>query len=248
MNAYELKEAINNIAPFSLSEQLKQKGHNDNSGVICEGDGDKILCTLDLTKGAVDYAIKNGFKLILTHHPAIYNPIYSVTGLIAECVRNNIGIVSAHLNADVAENGVDYYFAETLGADLKQAVVLQDGNYGRLFEVQEQTLQEYAQQVAQKLNCKNICVFGDKNGIVKKVASFCGAGIDQETFNLASMADVIVSADIKYNYILQATQNGQAVIMPTHFATENYPFKKFCINLSNIIKEKVFYYEEDTLL
>lgn len=246
MNVYELYNVVNSVAPFSLSEDLKKIGYHDNSGIICEGQGDKILCVLDLTIGAVEFAKQNGCGLILTHHPAIYAPIYNVKGAIAECVKNSIGVVSAHLNADVALNGVDYYLANLLGA--KNEKILQHGNYGRLFEIKEQTLLEYSNFVKEKLNCKNVCVFGNENVIVKKVASFCGAGIDEQTLALCQDADVIVSSDIKHHLLLSATQSGKCVIMPTHFATENLPFKLFCTDLSKKIKESVLYFEQDTLL
>ena len=249
MNVYELKQAVNNLAPFSLSEDLKSIGFHDNSNVICEGQGDKILCVLDLTMGAVEYAKENGCGLILTHHPAIFAPIYSVKGALAECIKNSIGVLSAHINVDFAKNGTDYYLAKLLGATPKNTIkILQNDNYGRLFSIKEQTLESYAEFVKEKLNCKNICVFGDKNVIVKKVASFCGSGIDEKALEVSSQADVIVSADIKHHLLLSATQNGKCVIMPTHYATENLPFKLFCTDLSKKIKEKVLYYEQDTLL
>ena len=249
MKTCELKDKIDILAPFSISEELKKQGYYDNSGIICEGEGDKILAVLDLTDSAINFAIKNKCNLILTHHPAIFMPVTSITGLIAKCIKNNIGVVSAHLNADYAKNGVDYYFAKLLGAeDAKVLDVQTFGGYGRLFNVKKQTLQEYVNFVKEKLNCKNVCVFGKDNVIVEKVATFCGAGLDENNLFLSQSANVLVSADIKHHILLQATEQGKCVIMPTHFATENKPFKLFCKDLESKFKLNIMYYEQDTLI
>jgi len=249
MNAYELKDKLDKIAPFSISEKLKAIGYYDNSGVIFNGESDKVIATLDLTYGTIEYAKYSGCNLILTHHPVIFSPVTKIEGVLAECVKNSIGIVSAHLNADFAQEGVDYHFAKLLGAVNETTLENYNfGTYGRFFRIKSQTLQEYSNFVSEKLNCKNVCVFGNKNGIVNSVASFCGAGVDEKTIALAKNADVIVSADIKHHLLLQLVEQGKSVIMPTHYATENYGFKQICVKLSKLIKEKVLYYEESTLL
>ncbi len=247
MNAYELKEKLNKITPFSISQKLIEKGYYDNSGVICDGEGDKILFTLDLTQGAICYAKEKGCGLIVTHHPAIFAPIKSVTGEVALAIKNGIGVVSCHLNADFAENGVDYYLAKALGAKNETILEKYDfGSYGRLFEV-NCTLTEFVLRVKENLGAKNVAVFG-KDIAVKKVATFCGAGLDEKSLALAQGADLIVSADIKHHILLSAVSQGKCVVMPTHFATENYGFKRISQNFAKTVKEKVYYYEEDTLL
>ena len=35
----------------------------------------RVLCTLDVTEDAVDYAIANNFDVIVSHHPMIFRPL-----------------------------------------------------------------------------------------------------------------------------------------------------------------------------
>lgn len=249
MNAYELKNKLNEYYPFSTVDEIAKSGYVDNSGVICEGESDKICFTLDLTDKALDYAIKNGCFLMVTHHPVIFTSVRSVKGVLARAIKNGVGIVSMHLPADYAPKGVDYYLAEVLGGKTAKTLEnLENGSaYGRLFEIEKTTLSAFAESVYKKLGCVNLSVFGESNAI-KKIASFCGAGLDEESLALAKEADVIVSADVKHHVILQLVNQGKCLVMPTHYATENYGFKKISQDMEKVLKEEIYYYEENTLL
>ena len=49
----------------------------DNDGIMCTDDQEKeinsVLVALDVTEATVDYAIKNGFDLIISHHPLVFS-------------------------------------------------------------------------------------------------------------------------------------------------------------------------------
>ena len=92
-----------------------------------------------------------------------------------------------------------------------------------------------------------MCVFGEDKKI-KKVSSFCGAGLDEKTLALCDGVDVIVSSDIKHHVLAQAVNSGKCVVMPTHYATENYGFKKIALSIQDEIQEKVLYFEENMLI
>lgn len=248
MNAYELKDKLNEYYPFSIIDEIAKSGYVDNSGVICEGESDKILFTLDLTDNAINYALENSCRLIVTHHPAIFSPIRSVKSVVARAVKENIGVVSLHLPADYAPKGVDYYLAKSLGAENEKVLEVHANNlgYGREFSVPQTTLSDLAEKVYKNLSCVNLSVFGNSN-CIRKVATFCGAGLDEESLALTN-ADVFVSADVRHHVILQIVSQGKCLIMPTHYATENYGFKKISQDMAKVLKEKIYYYEENTLL
>lgn len=248
MNAYELKDKLNEYYPFSIIDDIAKSGYLDNSGVVCEGESDKILFTLDLTDNAIDYALENSCRLIVTHHPAIFSPIASVKGVVARAIKENIGVVSAHLPTDYAPKGVDYYLAKCLGAENEKILEVHDNNtgYGREFSVPQTTLSDFAEKVYKSLSCINLSVFGNSSRI-RKVATFCGAGLNDETLALTN-ADAYVSADVRHHIILQIVSQGKCLIMPTHYATENFGFKKISQDMAKVLKEKIYYYEENTLL
>ena len=229
-------------------EVLEKIDFKDNSGVICEGEGDKVLFTLDLSVGAIEDAQKNGCSLIVTHHPVIFNPIYCVKGVLSEAIKKGVGVVSVHLPADYAPKGVDYYLADSLGAKNPEILESLGGNlgYGRLFEV-NLTLSELKEKIRTNLKSVNLSCFG-QDRLIKKVATFCGAGLDENALSLAERADAFISSDVKHHVIVKALQMGKNVIMPTHYATENYGFKLIASDFENRYGVKTFYHEDNTLL
>ena len=118
-----LFETLDKIAPLSLSHRLVEKGDYDNSGIIVNSHENtiKVLFSLDLSKKAVEMAKRLKCDTIVTHHPAIYKPISSIsiegdTCALLNAIKNNLNVISMHLNLDIATNGIDCCFAESLGA------------------------------------------------------------------------------------------------------------------------------------
>ena len=123
MNYREVYAKLCEYAPIELSDKLVDLDNGyDNSGIIVGNTGDvkKILFCLDLTGESVKAAIEKDVNLIVTHHPAIYRPIKSISedSALYACVKNNIAVISMHLNLDCAETGVDYCLAEGLGGKI----------------------------------------------------------------------------------------------------------------------------------
>ena len=75
---FKVKDIMNVIEIFAPTS-LAQKG--DNIGLLV-GDRNaevtKVLLALDITNDVVDEAVKKGCNVILSHHPVIYNPLYSL--------------------------------------------------------------------------------------------------------------------------------------------------------------------------
>ena len=79
---------------------------------------------------------------------------------------------------------------------------------------------------------------GDGERPVRRVASFCGAGLDDATvaFAIGRGADTVVSADGKHHLIAALAEAGVNVVLMTHYASENYGFVRFADNLRQKIK------------
>ena len=75
---------------------------------------------------------------------------------------------------------------------------------------------------------KHIAVYGKRREI-RRAASFCGAGADEEAveFAVRQGADVLVSSDFKHHVLTLALESGLSVIQLTHYASENYGFEKY---------------------
>ena len=223
MKIKDVYTLIDRYAPFSLSENYcAEHGWYDNSGVIISHDDDVsgICFSLDCTSKSVEFAVKNGCNLLVTHHPAIFDPVKRVDGNIYAAARAGLGIISCHLNLDFAEKGVDYSFAERLGA-ASQTIIekVGSGGYGRLFSV-DCTFGEFISEAERALSTKALC-FGDVKRRIKTVASFCGAGLETSSIDEAD-ADLYCSADVKHHVLTYALDRGKCVISFTHYASEIY--------------------------
>lgn len=249
------------VAPVALSDEFcaKYKAY-DNSGIIinCGEEVTGVLFALDLTLKAVKRAKFLGFNVIVTHHPAIYGGInkFDLTGdpqakALAACMQNGISVISMHLNFDAAPKGIDYYLCRGLGGDKAQvALPLSNGGYGRVYSVKPTKFKDYVEKVKKEFSADKVFAYGKDDKTVSRVASFCGAGCDGENINFAvkEKADVFVSSDMKHHEILALTQSGLAVIVLTHYASENYGFEKIYLNIKDGLKEKSAYYTDGELL
>lgn len=116
MKISELLTIIDQIAPFSLQQDF------DNSGVQY-GDLnekiEKILISLDVTQGIIKEAANLNCNTILSHHPLFFRPLTRITKqdnpLTFQLIRQNINLISAHTNYDLAENGLNDYVGNLLG-------------------------------------------------------------------------------------------------------------------------------------
>lgn len=225
------------FAPLSLSEAMVNAGSYDNSGLIVENECEinKILVCLDLTTACVNYAINGGYKLILTHHPAIYAPVkclqFNKNKALTLAALNGIAVISMHLNLDITRKGIDACFADGLGGKQQKVLTFFQGEYGygRAFQIEPINLVDYAEKIKKVFSTDNVMVFGNRRKNVKKVVSFCGGGCDIPEVLLAEKekADVIVSSDMKHHVITEALERGICVIQTTHYASESYGMKVF---------------------
>lgn len=240
-NIYDFADAL---APFSLSgEYCARYGAYDNSGVLldCGADITGVLFALDLTKGAIARAQEEGMNCIFTHHPAIYGKLASLSPEgegkeILSCAQAGISVVSAHLNLDCAQGGIDECLMEGLGGKRASAVMhpLSAGGYGRVYEVEEQPLATFTEKLKRTFSARQVLVYGA--GKVKRVASFCGAGMDEESvaFALKEGADTFVSSDPKHHLVKELCERQCNVAVLTHYAAEFYGFARFYEKMKNM--------------
>ena len=107
-------DEMNEIAPFSLAEKT------DNSGLLTGERStvvSKILLCLDITKEIALEAVEKGVQVIVSHHPVIYNPLYTLCNDNPAVIlaKNNIAAICAHTNLDMASGGINDIIAQKLG-------------------------------------------------------------------------------------------------------------------------------------
>jgi dinuclear metal center YbgI/SA1388 family protein len=217
-------EQLERFAPTALAQDW------DNVGILI-GDSSrrvkKILISLDASPNVVNYAVDQGFDLILSHHPLIFKPLKSVTHpVILQMVENKIGLISMHTNFDSAIGGVNHALAESLEMEILESLGEGDArDIGLICSYQKSfCLSEIASFVKEKLNASGLRFWTagwDDQQEIRRIAVCGGAG--GSVLALAEQkADLLITGDISYHSFLDSHI---PIIDAGHFATE-YPALK----------------------
>ena len=252
---YKISEILNvleDFAPLSLSQKMIEKGSYDNSGLLVKTSdkAEKILFSLDLSDQAVSRAIELGCDTIITHHPAIYEPLKSLSitsenASLVLAIKNQINVISMHLNLDIADFGIDQLLCDGLGGKNVKILSLVDEKhgYGRCAEVKETSLDAFVQNVKQNFMSDKIIAYG--NNAVKNIASFCGGGASCAIECLDKIcADTYISSDFSHHHLKALIEGGKNVVIIPHYVSEQYGFNNFYALLTKKLegKAQTFYF------
>lgn len=237
----DIFQFIDKIAPFEKSMKF------DNCGLLI-GDSNnevkKVLVALDVTKDVIKEASEFGADLIISHHPIIFNALKKIKfGSIPDLIcKNNINVICAHTNLDIAEKGVNFHLAKLIGLKNLEPLAYEEdfpiGLVGNLDN--ELTDKEFALHVKKSLGCEGIR-YTKSTKKIKKVAVCSGSGGEFYEDAYLKGADVIVTGEIKHNQILAANELPIMIVDAGHFKTENVviePLKNELI--SNFSKIEIF--------
>lgn len=202
----------------------------DNDGAMCMSDPEReikrVLVTLDITVGAVDYAIAGGFDAIVSHHPLIFTPMRSINGcdvksrVITKLMRSGISAFSFHTRLDAVEGGVNDCLCQTLGIREVTPFLLGGESLGRIGVIAPMKASEFAALVKDKLSSDTVTyTCGDKT--ITKVVVVGGAGKDFIDAAIDSFADALITGEVSYNAAIDASDSGLSIICAGHFFTEN---------------------------
>ncbi len=213
----DIYDYINEIAPFEMAMSY------DNVGLLIgeyNTNVKKVLVTLDITNLVADEAKEIGADLIISHHPIIFNPLRRIdkNSVQYKLIQNNIDVIAAHTNYDMAEKGVNYSFAKAL--KLQNTRVLE--KYGAIFGelLFGMTDREFANYTAKCLNAQGVrYIQSDK--IIKNVVVCGGAGGDLIFDVVKEGADAFVTGEIKHHEIIFAGENNITVVDAGHYKTED---------------------------
>lgn len=254
----KLYEKIDEYAPFAISEEMIRRGEYDNSGIIIKTHDEinSVLFSLDLSERAVAEAKKLSCDTIVTHHPAIYYPVKSLsvddktTAALLKAAKYGMNVISAHLNLDAAKNGIDYYLSLGLGGKncrIIDEISVNEG-YGREFTA-DVSLNEMKKRIKDVFGTDKAITYGKRGAYVKNCASFCGGGaghaLDYVKKGMTD-ADLIVTSDMPHHIVKELTEYGKSIIILPHYVAEEYGFKKFYEKISDeIVGEVKSYYFSD---
>ncbi len=268
MKLSEIYKIADELAPKRLSDEYCAKyGAYDNSGILVDAGEDikGVLFTLDLTFVAIERAKAIGANLILCHHPAIYGKISDVridderlTGSkIVQCLKAGISVIAMHLNLDTVDGGIDdslmHGVALAAGEDfpLPLSVMhpVEGGGYGKAYDLPKISVAKLAENIKKEFSSSRVLYYGGEK-TVKRAASCCGAGADEESILFAAKAgaNVFISSDFKHHLLGLAMEKGMGVIVLTHYSSENYGFEKYYKKICQRVQIPCVYHTENAWL
>ena len=226
MTVKQFYERISARVPASLSAPWDRDGLMvcpDENGAV-----KRVLCTLDVTEEAVDYAIANGFDLIISHHPLLFHPIAALTPsdhVARKAVRlygAGISVIFLHTRADAVEDGVNDRLADLLGLDDVEVLEEDAEGIARIGTLAApMTLSDFALQVKEALGVPTVLT-ADADRTVCTVAVCGGDGKDLVDAAIAAGADTYVSGRIGYHQMMDAPERGINMIEAGHYYTETH--------------------------
>lgn len=244
MNFEKIVEAIERVAPPELAEEW------DNSGVqIGFGNQEikKILFCLDITEDVITEAIEEGCQMIVSHHPLIFNPVFSideklygVPGIVSHyinlLIKNNISVYSAHTSFDNAPKGNNYFLASIM--DLKDVTDPADPSHiGVKGALKIKTdISCVVKKLEDVLNLPKgyVRCTGNRDIEVSKIAVCTGAGGDFLKDPFIEDCDMLITGDVKLNQAMESNAMGIAVADAGHFGTEQI----FARNIIELLKKE----------
>ncbi len=228
MTVIELYNKLCEIIPTSLSCPWDKDGLES-----CPEPGrevERVLIALDTTNEVIDRAARDGFDVIISHHPLFFGGLGNVNALTFDGARavklakNNIAAMSFHTRLDALEGGVNDILADIAG--LKSVEIIGDDKICRIGELEnEMSAMDFALYIKDKLSLgegvteahMTVCS-ADKS--VKRVALVGGSGGDEIAIAAQAGADTFLTGELKYHEKLSASDFGVNLICAGHFFTE----------------------------
>ncbi len=211
--------ALSARIPTALSEEW------DNDGEMCVPDPsrsvERVLCTLDVSDDVVEYAIKEGYDLILSHHPLVFHGVSAlhthdpVARRLIRLVQSNIAVFSFHTRLDAVEGGINDALAEKLGL----LDVTPFEGLGRIGELPAPLpFEEFAERVKSLLGAPAVNALRVSDS-VSCVAVVGGEGKDFIDAAASAGADTYLSGRLSYHAMLDGEIN---LIECGHYFTEKH--------------------------
>jgi dinuclear metal center YbgI/SA1388 family protein len=235
MTVYELYKQLCERIPPSLACEW------DNDGIMCmpepEREINKVLIALDITEAVVDRAVKEGYDVIVSHHPLLFRGVKHMTvedpvarRTIKLC-RAGITALSFHTRLDAVEGGVNDILAALLS--LTDATPFGSEAIGRVGTLsQDMTGEAFAALVADRLKAP-VVTLADSGLPIRRVAVLGGSGGDDVLAARATGADAYVTGEAPHHWLVDAPEMGLTLIVAGHHHTE----APVCEVLANIIRD-----------
>ena len=219
---------LEELAPLRYQESY------DNAGLQVgdpEADVTGVLLCTDITPAVVDEAIGRGMNLVVSHHPLIFHGLKKIAGrdyverLVAQAIKHDINLYSAHTNIDNAAGGVSWHMAERLGLTDVETLDPQAGQdtvgCGVVGNIAPMPASEFLLLLKRTFTVGAVRYAGTDNATVARVALCGGAGAFLIDRAMEARADIYVTADVKYHDFMRSYE-GIIIADIGHYESEQF--------------------------
>ena len=218
MLAFELFEAIEEIAPYNLALKNDKIGYLGPE-ISKKMEINKIQVKMDILPG--DDPFKYGYDLVICHHPPLFEPDFP--------------LYVVHSNWDIVKGGANDALADCLKLWVLDVLDEKTG-IGRICSTVT-TIENFIKAISGAIPTDHIKIAGNPKKNIKKVAVVSGFGLNNLDYvNLAheKNVDVYLSGDLTHQSALLARKLELCVIDATHHATEVPGMMKLCELISKL--------------
>lgn len=232
----EVQRAVESLWPAATAEDW------DAVGLIAGDPADpvaRVLLAVDAVEATAAEAVERGADLLLVHHPLLLRGATSVAAttpagrVITRLVRERVGLLAAHTNADAVDRGTSGELASMLGLSGATPIVVNRVDdaigLGRVGDLPEPVaLGELVRTLARLLPAVagGLRAVGDPTRQVRRVAICGGAGDSLLRERAVAGADVYITSDLRHHPASDARERhaageGPALVDVSHWASES---------------------------
>jgi len=242
----------------SIEEFLPEKTavDGDRIGLQIQGNREeikKILITLELNDQVIEEAVKLKNDCIISFHPLIYNPLYSITEsnrvgrLITKLIQNSIALIVIHTNFDAFSEGTSKILCDKLGLTFEDFLVPDDNmkncGMGVIGRAKKPLTENELLDKIQKITNSPLRYATGKSGkLLERIAIVGGSGTSFMNQALAKKTDAFITADVSYHQF-HAVKGEMTLIDPGHYEMEQFVPEA----LMNLLAEKLDIKEIETI-
>ncbi|MCR5741415.1 MAG: Nif3-like dinuclear metal center hexameric protein [Gammaproteobacteria bacterium] len=199
------------------------KASYDNVGLMVgslEKEVKNVYISLDLTREAMDEAIEAKADLILTHHPLLFRPLYSINldkdpgSIVKDLIKEDISLFSMHTNFDTVR--MNELLGNMLGLT-NHELLSEKENCGIVGETNIHNFKDFINHVKSTFKLDEIYYIGKENIEINRVALCAGAGQSMINDAYAKNSDIYLTGDISYSRALEAKRLGQNILVIPHY-------------------------------
>lgn len=219
----EIEKLLSDEIPYSLA------GTWDNVGLLVgdpDTDVDAIMFAVDITSAVVDEAIAKNCKLIISHHPIIFNALKSVradkfeSAKVYKLIQNGISAICLHTNLDIVPGGMIDVLCDQCGITVDEVIESEGRLTCRIGHTDKpEAVLDFAAKVKSAIKSSGVS-FYDCGKKVNKVGVLSGGGSSYLKTAYEQGCDTYFTGELKHNDVIDAAEMGINLVCAGHYYTE----------------------------